>query len=121
MQAARGAGDVLVVAINEDATVTRLKGPGRPFQPAAERAEILAALACVDWVTFFPEETASKTLRLLQPQAHAKGEDRSPADLPPEERALAEELGMDTLFLGGPKMRSSSDLGSRSTPTLYSD
>ena len=75
LEQARGLGDRLVVAVNSDASVRRLKGRGRPIVPARERAEVLAALACVDWVVIFPEDTPLTLIRALRPDVLAKGGD----------------------------------------------
>ncbi len=74
---ARGLGDRLVVGVNADATVRRLKGRGRPIVPAKQRAELLAALACVDWVVIFPEPTPRELIAALAPDVYAKGGDWS--------------------------------------------
>jgi rfaE bifunctional protein nucleotidyltransferase chain/domain len=75
LEQARGLGDRLVVAINSDASVRRLKGPERPIVPARQRAEVLAALGCVDWVTTFGEATPRAALAALRPDVFAKGGD----------------------------------------------
>ena len=75
LQAARALGDVLVVGINDDASTRRRKGPGRPIVPAEERAELLAALACVDYATVFPGDTAEEAVRRLRPDIYVKGGD----------------------------------------------
>jgi len=76
LEQARGLGDRLVVAINSDASVRRLeKGPGRPLVPARQRAEVLAALECVDWVTIFSETTPRAAIVALRPDVLAKGGD----------------------------------------------
>jgi D-beta-D-heptose 7-phosphate kinase/D-beta-D-heptose 1-phosphate adenosyltransferase len=75
LAAARREGDVLIVAVNSDASVAKVKGPDRPITPAAERAEILAALACVDAVTVFDEPTPAEIVSLLQPDVLVKGAD----------------------------------------------
>jgi D-beta-D-heptose 7-phosphate kinase/D-beta-D-heptose 1-phosphate adenosyltransferase len=72
---ARRLGDRLVVGVNADATVRRLKGAPRPIVPARQRAELLAALACVDWVVVFPEPTPRALLAALAPDVYAKGGD----------------------------------------------
>ncbi len=113
LRAARSEGDLLVVALNDDGSTRRAKGSGRPLQPAGERAEILAALACVDFVTVFGEDTVAATLRALRPAVHAKGGDYSPAALPADERAAAEECGIRLALVGGPKVASTSDLAAR--------
>src|SRR5689334_4506620 len=73
LEAAKREGDVLVVAINSDASVRRNKGEGRPLVPEGERAEVLAALRCVDYVTDVGETTADELIRALRPNVHAKG------------------------------------------------
>jgi rfaE bifunctional protein nucleotidyltransferase chain/domain len=75
LQEARALGDFLILGLNNDAGVRLLKGPGRPLVPEAERAEILAALACVDYVTIFNEPTAGPLVALLQPAVYVKGAD----------------------------------------------
>ena len=79
LQAARAEGDVLIVAINSDRSVAAIKGPARPIMPERERAEILAALACVDAVVIFDEDTPAEIVRRLQPDVLVKGADW-PAD-----------------------------------------
>jgi D-beta-D-heptose 7-phosphate kinase/D-beta-D-heptose 1-phosphate adenosyltransferase len=79
LQAARALGDVLVVGLNADASVRRNKGPARPITPQDERAEVLAALACVDAVVIFGEDTPADIIRLVQPDVLVKGADW-PAD-----------------------------------------
>ena len=75
LEQARALGDRLVVAVNRDASVRAQKGPGRPIVPARQRAEIVAALACVDWVVLFGEATPLRTIRALRPDLLAKGGD----------------------------------------------
>lgn len=75
LEQARGFGDRLVVAVNTDASVRGNKGPGRPIVPARQRAEVLAALACVDWVVLFGEATPLATIEALRPDVLAKGGD----------------------------------------------
>jgi D-beta-D-heptose 7-phosphate kinase/D-beta-D-heptose 1-phosphate adenosyltransferase len=75
LEEARTLGDRLVVAVNGDASVRRLKGAGRPLVPARQRAELLAGLACVDWVVVFGETTPLRAIRALQPDVLAKGGD----------------------------------------------
>jgi len=72
---ARSLGDRLVVGVNTDASVRRLKGPERPIVPARQRAEMLAALACVDWVVLFREDTPLALIEALRPDILAKGGD----------------------------------------------
>lgn len=75
LQAARSLGDLLIVAINSDASVTALKGPERPLVPQDERAEVLAALACVDYVTIFDAPDPGEVIAALQPDVLVKGGD----------------------------------------------
>jgi rfaE bifunctional protein nucleotidyltransferase chain/domain/rfaE bifunctional protein kinase chain/domain len=88
LQAARALGDRLVVLLNSDASVSRLKGPSRPLQPAADRAAVLLALDCVDDVVVFDEDTPVEALERLRPDLFVKGGDYAVADLP-EARAMA--------------------------------
>jgi D-beta-D-heptose 7-phosphate kinase / D-beta-D-heptose 1-phosphate adenosyltransferase len=85
--------DLLVVGVNSDASVRQLKGADRPLVPAAERAEVLAALAAVDYVTIFDTPTAEPLLAALRPDVYVKGGDY--ADRPPPEAALAAQLGAE--------------------------
>ncbi|MBM3215559.1 D-glycero-beta-D-manno-heptose 1-phosphate adenylyltransferase [Candidatus Poribacteria bacterium] len=75
LQQARALGDLLVVGVNSDASVQRIKGPLRPIVPESERAEMLDALACVDYVTIFGEDTPCELLDALRPDIHVKGGD----------------------------------------------
>jgi D-beta-D-heptose 7-phosphate kinase/D-beta-D-heptose 1-phosphate adenosyltransferase len=75
LEQARRLGDRLLVALNADASVRRLKGPGRPLVPARQRAELVAALACVDWVVIFRQDTPAALIRALRPDVLAKGAD----------------------------------------------
>jgi D-beta-D-heptose 7-phosphate kinase/D-beta-D-heptose 1-phosphate adenosyltransferase len=75
LEEARGLGDRLLVAVNSDASVARLKGDGRPVVPARQRAEVLAALGCVDWVVVFGQSTPRALIRALRPDVLAKGGD----------------------------------------------
>lgn len=92
LTAARSLGDALAVAVNDDGSVRRLKGAGRPITPAAERAEILAALVPVDFVLLFGEDTAESVVADVAPQIYVKGGDysQSPGDpnFPPEGRIV---------------------------------
>jgi rfaE bifunctional protein nucleotidyltransferase chain/domain len=89
LQAARALGDLLVVGVNSDASVRAYKGPGRPVVPQDERAELLAALRCVDYVTIFDEPTAIHLVEALQPEIYVKGGDYTPASGKPLPEAPA--------------------------------
>ena len=108
---ARSLGDLLVVALNSDASVRAYKGPGLPIQPAPERAELVAGLRCVDYVTIFDEPRVDGLLRLLQPQLMAKGRDYAPQDIP--EAVTVESYGGAIAIVGDPKNHSSSWLMQR--------
>lgn len=105
---ARSRGDFLIVALNEDATVRKLKGPGRPRVHLAERAELIEALGCVDRVVSFGETTLHETLRCLRPDVHAKGTDYSPEEVP--ERDVDLELKIEIAICGDSKRHSSSEM-----------
>ena len=111
LQAARREGDVLVVAINSDASARQLKGPGRPILDERARAELVAALAAVDHVVIFPDPNVEHLLELFRPDVHAKGTDYTPDTVP--ERAMAARLGIRVAIVGDPKQHSTSDLFSR--------
>ena len=108
LSAAKETGRRLLVALNSDASARRLKGAGRPLIPLAERMEIVAALECVDWVTWFDEESVESVLRRVRPAVHAKGTDYTVESVP--ERSVAEGLGIRTVIVGDSKEHASSDL-----------
>jgi D-glycero-beta-D-manno-heptose 1-phosphate adenylyltransferase len=89
LQAARRLGDVLVVGINSDESVRRLKGPGRPILSADERAVVLSALACVERVVVFDEPTPESALLRLRPDVHCKGAEYAPPHGKPVPEAQA--------------------------------
>ncbi len=84
LQEARALGDFLIVGLNSDESVCRLKGPGRPLMPENERAEILAALACIDYITIFDEPTAGPLVEHVRPAIYVKGGDYALAGDNPE-------------------------------------
>ena len=108
LREARQLGDCLVVAVNADASVRALKGPPRPLMPEQERAEILAALACVDYVLVFEELNVERVLRSLQPQVHCKGTDYSEQTVP--EREVVLSYGGRIAIAGDPKDHSTRSL-----------
>lgn len=99
LEAARALGDALLVAINGDESVCRLKGEGRPLNGEGERAELIAAFACVDHVVIFPEVRATAVLEKVQPSIYVKGGDYTPATLDSEERAALERAGTEIRIL----------------------
>jgi len=111
LRGARALGDRLVVALNSDASVRALKGPGRPWVTLAERAELLLGLESVDAAVVFEEADLSATLRLLRPAVHAKGSDYTLETVP--EAALDRELGITVAITGDPKDHASSALAAR--------
>ncbi|GAB2628612.1 D-glycero-beta-D-manno-heptose 1-phosphate adenylyltransferase [Streptomyces capparidis] len=111
LESARRVGDCLIVCLNSDASVTRLKGPGRPLVPAADRARVLTGLGCVDAVAVFDEDTPERVLRGLRPHVWVKGGDYT-ADALPEAAALA-SWGGQALVLPYLDGRSTTDLARR--------
>ena len=99
LQQARALGDALLVAVNSDESVRALKGESRPINSAEDRAEVLAALGCVDFVTVFPDVRATNLLREIQPQIYAKGGDYTPESLNAEERAALDSVGSEIKIL----------------------
>jgi rfaE bifunctional protein nucleotidyltransferase chain/domain len=95
LQTARALGDFLAVGLNGDRSVRELKGNGRPITTEIDRAEILAALECVDLVTIFPQARATKFLAAVRPSVYVKGGDYSSETLDEEERAILKEIGAD--------------------------
>jgi D-glycero-beta-D-manno-heptose 1-phosphate adenylyltransferase len=93
LQAARAFGDLLIVGLNGDGSVHKLKGAGRPITTESDRAEILAALECVDLVTIFPETRATKFIAAASPAVYVKGGDYTSETLDPEERAILKQIG----------------------------
>ncbi|MEZ6186388.1 MAG: adenylyltransferase/cytidyltransferase family protein [Planctomycetota bacterium] len=108
---ARSRGDVLVVAVNSDASVQGYKGPGLPIQPEAERAELLAGLRCVDFVTVFQELTVDNLILALKPDVHAKGTEYDPETVP--EGPTVRSYGGEIAIVGDPKAHSTSWLIAR--------
>jgi D-glycero-beta-D-manno-heptose 1-phosphate adenylyltransferase len=108
LAAAKELGDLLIVAVNSDASVQQAKGPLRPVMPQAERVEIVAHLASVDVVLLFDEPTVTEVLRAIRPDVHAKGTDYTPATVP--ERAVVAEWGGATAICGDPKDHATTDV-----------
>jgi len=108
---ARALGDVLVVGINSDEQVAIQKGPGRPVLPANERAEIVAALESVTYVTIFNEPTVEQLLLALKPDVHAKGTDYTTESVP--ERDVVRSYGGEVAIVGDPKDHSTTEIIAR--------
>jgi rfaE bifunctional protein nucleotidyltransferase chain/domain len=108
LDAARRLGDVLVVGVNSDAAVARLKGPGRPLMPAAERVELLSALRAVDHVVVFDDDTADALIAAIRPDVHAKGTDYTPDSVP--ERETVHAYGGRVAIVGDPKDHATRDV-----------
>lgn len=111
LEAARREGDWLVVGVNSDGSITRAKGPARPLMPEAERAEIVAALACVDAVTIFEEDSPAELIAQLRPDVHAKGTDYTLERVP--ERGVVAAYGGRTVIVGDPKDHATTSLVDR--------
>jgi rfaE bifunctional protein nucleotidyltransferase chain/domain len=107
LKEAKKEGDILVVALNSDSSVRKLKGPGRPILDEDERSEIITSFYFVDYVTIFSDDTVTNILRTLKPDVHAKGSDYTKETVP--ERSTVSEYGGEIAITGGPKVRSTSD------------
>jgi rfaE bifunctional protein nucleotidyltransferase chain/domain len=99
LRQARGLGDALAVGLNSDRSVRELKGEGRPVNVEEDRAEVLAALGCVDYVVIFDGKRATDVLSTVRPHVYAKGGDYTPDSLDPEERAALEKAGTEIRIL----------------------
>ena len=95
LQAARALGDFLAVGMNGDRSVRELKGSGRPITREPDRAEVLAALQCVDSVTIFPQIQATRFIAAVRPAIYVKGGDYSSETLDEEEREVLKEIGAE--------------------------
>jgi D-glycero-beta-D-manno-heptose 1-phosphate adenylyltransferase len=111
LEAAAAEADVLLVAINDDQSVRGLKGTGRPVLAAADRAELVAALRAVDFVTIFAEPTVAPLLDALRPDVHCKGTDYTEETVP--ERETVRAYGGRIAIVGDPKDHSTRDLLAR--------
>jgi D-glycero-beta-D-manno-heptose 1-phosphate adenylyltransferase len=111
LRGAAAEADCLVVAVNDDASVTMLKGPGQPILTASDRAEVIAALRQVDYVVIFGDATVERLLLLLKPDVHCKGTDYTVDTVP--ERAVVQSYGGRTAIVGDPKDHATRDLLAR--------
>lgn len=114
IQDAARVADLLVVAVNSDASVRTIKGEGRPFVPEGERAELVAALRGVGLVTIFSESSPRTLLTRIRPDFQCKGTDYTPESVP--ERDLVESWGGRVVIVGDPKDHSSTELIDRLSP-----
>src|SRR5713226_899769 len=108
LEGARREGDILVVGVNADSSVRNLKGPGRPILDESARAQLVAALRCVDYVVLFAEPNVEVLLEELRPHVHAKGTDYTAETVP--ERSVAERLRIRVAIVGDPKNHSTREL-----------
>jgi len=108
LEAAKALGDLLIVGVNSDDQARRLKGAGRPLLPQDQRAEIVASLEAVDFVTIFAEPTVEQLLLALKPDIHAKGTDYTEDSVP--ERDVVRSYGGRVAIAGDPKDHSSSEM-----------
>ena len=111
LESAAREADRLIVAINDDESTRRLKGEGRPILAAEHRAELVAALRCVDYVVIFPEATVGPLLETLRPDVHCKGTDYTTDSVP--ERDVVKGYGGRVVIVGDPKDHSTRDLLAR--------
>jgi rfaE bifunctional protein nucleotidyltransferase chain/domain len=111
LEGAKREGDILVVGVNSDSSVSRLKGKGRPILSEKARAELVAAFSAVDYVVTFSEPNVEALLTELRPDVHAKGTDYTAETVP--ERELATKLGIRVAIVGDPKEHSTRELLSR--------
>ncbi len=108
LREAKKLADVLVVAVNSDDSVRKIKGANRPIFNDKERAEMLSSIIYVDYVVIFEEDDVSSIIKALKPDYHCKGEDYTIENIP--EKEISDELRVQTVILGGPKIYSSSEL-----------
>ena len=108
LKESRKTGDILVVVLNSDSSIRKIKGKGRPILSESERIEILSSFSSVDYITTFDETNVEKVLLALKPNIHAKGSDYTKESVPEKETVLS--YGGKIAITGGPKVRSTSDI-----------
>ena len=108
LQSAKARGDVLVVGVNSDVSMKKIKGDKRPIYPEQERLELLAAIQYVDYLMLFDNESCDHLLRELHPDVHAKGTDYTRETVP--ERATSQALGIEVFIAGAPKENATKDI-----------
>ena len=119
LRAAAAEADRLIVAVNDDESVRALKGPPQPVLPGEERAELVAALAGVDYVVLFPDRTVGRLLERLTPDVHCKGTDYTVESVP--ERAIVQRYGGRTAIVGDAKSHATRDLIARISSSSASE
>jgi len=108
LKEARRKGDILVLALNSDTSIRKLKGEGRPILNEKERVEILSSFSFIDYITVFKEKNVKKVLLALRPDIHAKGSDYTEETVP--EKETVKSYGGEIAITGGPKVKSTSQL-----------
>lgn len=108
LESAKSQGDLLIVGVNSDVSMKKIKGEKRPIYPQEERLEILAAIGCIDYLILFDEESCDQLLRELRPDVHAKGTDYTRETVP--ERATSHALGIEIFIAGAPKENATKDI-----------
>lgn len=108
LKEAKEKGDILIVALNSDESVRKIKSQGRPILNERERAEIISSFYFVDYVTIFLETNVEKVLLTLKPDIHAKGSDYTLETVP--EKDVVKQYGGKTEITGGPKIKSTSNI-----------
>lgn len=108
LQEAKKQGDILVVALNSDSSIKKLKGKGRPILKEQERVEIIGSFTFVDYIIVFEQLNVENILRALKPDVHAKGSDYTRDTVP--EKEIVKEYGGEIAITGGPKVRSTSEI-----------
>jgi rfaE bifunctional protein nucleotidyltransferase chain/domain len=108
LEEAKRAGDILVVAVNTDESIRKIKGDGKPYTPQNERVEILSALSCVDYIILFSEPSAENVILTLKPDFQAKGTDYTVDSVP--EKQIVESYGGKIIITGDSKDHSSSSI-----------
>jgi D-glycero-beta-D-manno-heptose 1-phosphate adenylyltransferase len=108
LKGAKALGDLLIVAVNDDSSVTGLGKRKKVVTPANERAEIISAIDCVDYVTIFSDPTVERLLTTLKPDIHAKGTDYTVDNVP--EREIVRSYGGEVAIVGDPKDHSTRDI-----------
>lgn len=111
LKAAKNLSDILVVAINSDSSIKKLKGNNRPIFKEEERAEMVSSIIYVDYVVIFKEKNVGKIIKLLKPDYHCKGEDYSIEDIP--EKGISQQYNVKTMIIGGAKIYSSSEIAKK--------